>query len=166
MNVDSIGTKLAVLVLETEQAQEEVDRLRLEDARSDFTQALNDEVQALREQANAAFRGALFEGGATLVSGGLAVGGAALECDGEGLALASRTTGDLAGPLGAVVGHDYGGADAKRAQGAGQLASWEIEDLNHSLDQADRAQNEALEWAASLNESDAATTRAVLANLA
>jgi hypothetical protein len=166
MNVNGIGTQLAILILETEQSKQELDRARLDDARQDFAQALSDEVQALREQADAQLRGALVEGSATLLSGGLAAGSAALECDGEALGLAAKTTGDLAEPLGSMFGHTYGGADAKRAQGAGQQARWEIEDLRGNLSQSGGAEDRALGWSASLGESDAATTRAVLSNLA
>jgi hypothetical protein len=167
MNVSDIGARISVLIVETQQTHKEVDRVLLDSARQDYAGALNDEVAALRDQADATFQGALVEGSLVAISGGLGAWGAARDCpDKAWQTRAAPIVGDLAKPLGTLAGHDYGGADAKAAEGAQQQARWEIDDLSGNRQQAEQVQDKALEWSASLTESDAATTRAVLSNLA
>lgn len=166
MNVSDIGARISVLIVETQQTYKEVDRVLLDSARQDYADALDDQVAALRDQADATFTGALVEGSLVAVSGGLGAWGAT--CDKPNEAWQTRTAkiaGELAQPLGTMAGHDYGGADAKRAEGELQQARWEIDDLRDNRPQAEQAQDKALDWSASLTQSDAATTRAVLANL-
>ncbi len=167
MNVDNVGARISVLILETQENSREVDRMLLDSARQDYAEALNHQVEALRDQADATLRGAVFEGVAVAYSGVLGAWGAAEECpDTAWQTHASSLVGGLAKPLATIVGHDYGGADAKAAEGALQQARWEIDDLKENRQEAEQAQDKALDWSASLNESDAATARAVLANLA
>ena len=167
MNIDNVGSRISVLILETQENNKEVDRMLLDSARQDYADALDDQVAALRAQADATFKGALVESSLVAVSGGLGAWGAARDCpDKAWQTRAAPIVGDLAEPLGTMAGHDYGGADAKRAEGELQQARWEIDDLNDNRQEAEQAQDKALEWSASLTESDAATTRAVLSNLA
>ncbi|HKY38755.1 MAG TPA: hypothetical protein VJN18_22590 [Polyangiaceae bacterium] len=166
MNIDNVGARISVLILETQEHDKEVDRVLLDSARQDYADALDDQVAALRAQADAAFQGALVEGSLVAVSGGLEAWGAT--CDKPDEAWQTRAAPVVAGlaqPLGGLAGHDYGGADAKRAEGELQQARWEIDDLKDNRQAAEQAQDQALDWSASLTESDAATTRAVLANL-
>jgi hypothetical protein len=168
MNVNGVnaGERIAVLMLETQEANKEVDRQLLDSARHDFANALEGEVQALKDQADAAFRGAVFQGITTVASGGLGVAGAAAECERNWMTSSASALGMLAKPLGEMVGNNYGAADAKAAQGAGQQAQWELEDRRASINDADAVQGKALDWSSNLVESDAATTRAILSNMA
>jgi hypothetical protein len=167
MNVDNVGARISVLILETQESNKEVDRVLLDGARQEYAEALDDQVAAFRDQANATFKGALVEGALVAYSGALGAWGAAEECPKTAWQTqASSVVGGLAKPLGTMAGHDYGAADAKAAEGALQQARWEIDDLKENRQEAEQAQDKALDWSASLTESDAATARAVLANLA
>src|SRR4051812_47593644 len=115
----SVSGKLAVLMLDTQEQQKELDHDRLDEARHDFTEALHHEVDALRAEARAAFVGACFEGATSIASGGFGVAGALSEQGKLGRpswqSAASDSLGRLAQPLGAFVGSNEGAADAKSA---------------------------------------------------
>jgi hypothetical protein len=164
----SVSGELAVLMLDTQEQQKQQDREQLNAARQDFTEALLREVDALREQAHAAFVGACFEGATAVASGGFGIAGALSEPGTQGKPSWQSATSDglgrLAHPLGAQVGTNYGAADAKSASGAEEAAKWQIDDCRTAIKDADGLQNKALDWASSMSDRDAATTTAILSN--
>ncbi len=164
----SVSGELAVLMLNTQEQQKELDHERLDAARDAFTEALHHEVDALREEAHAAFVGACFEGGMTIASGGFGIAGALSDQGKLGKdswqSAASAGLGKLAHPLGTSVGTSYGAANAKSASGAEEAAKWQIDDCRDAIKNADGLQNKALDWASSISDRDAATTTAILSN--
>jgi hypothetical protein len=163
--VTSMSGELAVLMLENQEQQKDIAREELASARHDFSEALADEVQALRDQADAAFRGAIFTGAMSLAGSGLQVWGTARDCKevpwqtsvGAGL-------NKLAEPLGGMVGKTYAAADAKAAAGVQQSAKWQMDDARDARAEAGKLQDKALDWVSSMADRDAATTAAILAN--
>jgi hypothetical protein len=162
----SVGERLAVLVLNTEQQQKDADRQNLELARADYAKHLGEEVSALREQADNTLWGAVFEGGAAIASGALSAAGACVSTKPTWESMASKNIDRLAGPLAKWVAHSDGGAAAEAASGAAKQATWEIDDSKTALHDADERQSKALDISSKLNDADAATTRAVLSNMA
>ena len=164
----SVSGELAVLMLNTQEAQKELDHERLDAARHDFTEGLRHEVDALREEAHAAFVGACFEGGMAVASGGFGVAGALSDQGKLGRTSWESATADglgkLAHPLGSMVGSNYGAANAKSASGAEEAAKWQMDDCREAIKDADGIQNRALDWASSMGDRDAATTAAILSN--
>ena len=59
----SVSGQLAALILETQEQRQQIDQQGLASARSDFKDALDDEVQALKDAADATRRGAFLEAG-------------------------------------------------------------------------------------------------------
>lgn len=162
--VTSLSGELAVLMLETQEQQKEIAREELASARHDLTEALAAEVQSLRAQTDASFRGALFSGAMSIAGAGMGAWAAGRKCDnpwqkpvGEGLS-------QLSEPLGTMVGKNYGAADAKSAQGLQEAANWQIDDARNAVSDARTLQDKALDWASSMVDRDAATTAAILAN--
>ena len=119
---NSVSGRIAVLLLDTQENQKETDRQQLSEARRAFSAALDDEVAALRERADATFRGACFEGAAVMASGGFEAWGALSESQKPWQKPAADGLARLAEPLGDFVGHNYGAADAKAAAGARRIA--------------------------------------------
>jgi hypothetical protein len=163
---NSVSGRIAVLLLDTQENQKETDRQQLSEARRAFSAALDDEVAALREQADATFRGACFEGATVMASGGFEAWGALSESQKPWQKPAADGLARLAKPLGDFVGHNYGAADAKAAAGAEEAAKWQIDDARSSIKDAEAAQAKALDWVSSMLERDAATTATVLSNKA
>ena len=163
-SVTSLSGELAVLMLETQEQQKQIARQDLMNARHDFTEALSDEVQALRAQADAAFRGAMFSGAMSVAGAGMGMWAAGRECKNPWQQSVSKGLEQLAGPLGTMIGKNYGSADAKSAQGVEEAAKWQIDDAKDALDDADKLQDKALDWASSMVERAAAATAAILAN--
>lgn len=162
--VTSLSGELAVLMLETQEQQKQIARQDLANARHDFIEALSDEVQALRAQSDAAFRGAMFSGAMSVAGAGMGLWAAGRECKNPWQQSVSAGLGQLAGPLGTMVGTNYGSADAKSAQGIQEAAKWQIDDAREALGDADKLQGKAIDWASSMVDRDAATTAAILAN--
>jgi hypothetical protein len=61
--VTSLAGEIALLTLEHQENQKQLEREQLATARENFSAALADEVEALKASADATFRGALFEAG-------------------------------------------------------------------------------------------------------
>jgi hypothetical protein len=168
---NSVSGQLAVLMLNSQEQQKEVEREQLASARADYKSALADEVSALREQADAQFRGALVQGSISIASAGFGLahvrrnvgmppGKEMSTWQGE----TSKGLGQLAQPLGAMVGNTYGAADAKSAQGVEESAKWRMDDARDAKKDAEALQNKALDWASSMVDRDAATTASILSN--
>ncbi len=166
----SVSSELAVLMLDTQEQQKQLGRERLDAARHDFIEALHHEVDALRDEAHAAFVGACFEGGMVIASGGLGIAGALSDQGQAGKASwqssISGALSSLAKHVGVMVGTNHGAADAKSASGAEQAAKWQIDDGRDAINDAEAIQNKALDWASSMSDRDAATTAAILSNKA
>jgi hypothetical protein len=161
----SIATEVAVLLLETQENQKQSEREQLSLARQEFSRALDDQVTALKAEADAGFRGALVQGGLALAGCGMSLWGIGRE---------SKTTtwqeklGDgldhLAEPLGKAAGTNYGAANAKSAEGEAEAAKWQLDDARQALRDANASQGKALDWLGSMVDRDAATMSAILAN--
>lgn len=164
--VADIGERLAVLMLETQEASKEADRQMLSEARRDFVDALDEEVQALKDQADAQFRGAMVSAGLAVAGGALAAWDATLDCERSWQGATSQGLFRSAQPIGEAVGNNYGSADARSAQGAGQLAQVDMDAARSNLDDADQLQDKALDWASQVATSEAATANAILSNMA
>ena len=161
----SVSGELAVLMLNTQEQQKQTEQQQLESARRDYTEALSHEVEALKAEADAAFRGACVEGSMAIASGAFGVWGATIEDDPR--PWQSSLSGGLdrlAHPLGTVVSKNYGAADAKSAEGAEQAAKWQIDDAHDAIKDGKTIQNKALDWVSSMSDRDAATTAAILSN--
>jgi hypothetical protein len=161
----STSARLALLLLENQEHQKEAQREEAASARDYYSDALDGEVQALRDGADAAFRGALVQGavagaaGVAGVAGGCSSGGTA-----EKLSETSKALGGLAEPLGKLAGFSYASADAKSQQGLQETAKWRLEDARDSLKESEAAQSKTIDWLGSMSERDASTTTAILSN--
>lgn len=162
--VTSLSGELAVLMLNTQEQQKQIEKQELASARHDFSEALADEVQALRAQADAAFSGALVSGAMSVAGSGLSLWGLAREEEKPWQAVAGAGLVNASEPIGAMVGKTYGAADAKSAQGLEEAAKWQIDDARDALGSTRKLQDKALDWLSSIVDRDAATTAAILAN--
>lgn len=169
----SVSGQLAVLMLDSQEQQKQIHQQELTSARQDFQSELANEVQALRDQADAAFTGALVQGSLSLASAGFGFAHVSRNADLKPGTEMSTWQGEtskgldkLAQPIGAVAGNTYGAADAKSAQGQAEAAKWRIDDARDAKKDAEALQNRALEWVSSMVDRDAATTAAILANKA
>jgi hypothetical protein len=163
----SVSGELAVLMLENQQHQKQLEHDELSSARQDYGQALSNEVQSLRDQADASFRGALLQGSLAAASGAAGAWAAGAECKpGERTwqGATSDALGKLAEPMGKLVSKTFGAADAKSAQGAEEAARWQIDDAQSAVKDADGLQSKTLDWASSMSERDASTMSAILSN--
>jgi hypothetical protein len=162
--VTSLSGELAVLMLENQEQRKDSAREELASARHDFSEGLADEVQALRDQADAGFRGAMFSGAMAIAASGLEAWGSTRDCENPWQQRLGASLDKLSEPLGGMVGKTYGGADAKSAQGAEQAATWQIDDARDARSDAGKLQDKALDWVSSMVDRDAATASAILAN--
>jgi hypothetical protein len=162
--VTSLSGELAVLMLENQEQQKDSAREGLASARHEFSEALADEVQALRDQADAEFRGAMFSGAMSIAGSGLEAWGATRDCQNPWQERLGAGLDKLSGPLGKMVGTSYGAANAKSAQGLEEAAKWQIDDARDARGDASKLQDKALDWVSSMVDRDAATTAAILAN--
>jgi hypothetical protein len=160
----SVSGELAVLMLNTQEKQKQAEQQQLDSARHEYTEALSHEVEALKAEADAAFRGACVEGSLAIAAGAAGVWGAARTGDHPWQSSLSDSLGKLAHPLGTAISKNYGAADAKSAEGAEQAAKWQIDDAHDAVKDGNTIQNKALDWASSMSDHDAATTAAILSN--
>jgi hypothetical protein len=161
----STSARLALLLLENQEHQKEAQREEAASAREDYRDALDGEVQSLRDGADAAFRGALVQGAVAGAAGAAGIAGGCSSGDtASKLSETSKALGSLAEPLGKLAGFSYASADAKSQQGLQETAKWRLEDARDSLKDSEVAQNKTLEWLGSMNDRDAATTTAILSN--
>lgn len=160
----TLSGELAVLMLDTQEQQKQLAQEQLASARQDFSEALAAEVHALHEQADATFRGALLSGGLTVVGASVSAWGVGRDVEKPWQEPVGKGLSDLSQPIGTAVGKNYGSADAKSAEGAQEVAKWQIEDARAARSDADQLQGKALAWLSSMVDRDAATTAAILAN--
>jgi hypothetical protein len=171
--------QLAVLLLETQEAEQEVDRDNLALARSRFVEASNAQVEAMRDEADHILVGAVFEAGASLTAAGIQAGDVLMpeECDASGKLLAEKPWGEicaggtngLSAPLGAALGDAPAAdarADAKRAGTSAQQAEWQLSDAKDAIARSDEQQDKVTEWLRSQATSEANATAAIIAGIA
>jgi len=161
--VTSLSGELALLMLENQEQQKEIAHEQLASARHDFSEASADEVQSLRDEADAAYRGALVSGAISIAGSGMSAWGTA-GCESSWQTEVGKGLSELSKPLGAMVGTNYGASEAKSAQGAQEAAKWQMDDARDTFAAAGDLQDKALDWASTMVERDAATTAAILAN--
>jgi hypothetical protein len=161
----SVAGRLAALVLETQEHQKQVGHEQVALARARFREAVGDEVEALRDQADSAFAGACVEAALGAASGACGVAAAFTKSERSWQGALSTGFGHVAKPLGGV-GKNYGAADAKAAQGREEVAKWQMDDARENVNDADALQGKALDWASNVSRDEAATMAAILSNLA
>lgn len=161
----STSARLALLLLENQEHQKETEHQELSSARADYREALAGEVQALRDGADAAFRGALVQSAIAAAAGAASIAGACSSGEtAQWEGATGKALGSLAEPIGKLAGFSYASADAKAQQGLQETAKWRLEDARDSLKDSNAAQDKTLDWLGSMNERDAATTTAILSN--
>lgn len=160
----SIADEVALLLLETQERQKENEREQLSLARAEFSVALKDEVEALKSQADATFRGALVQGSLSMAGAGMSLWGAGRKLDKTWQGTLGHGLDMLAEPLGKAASKTYAAADAKSAEGAQTAAKWQLDDARDALRDADSAQDKTLDWLSSMIDRDAATMSAILSN--
>lgn len=159
----SVSGELAVLMLETNENQKEMDRDQLALARADLSDALAEEVRSLHDAADAKFRGAALEAGLSGASAGLGL--VSLQTGEKSwVAHAGTGLGHVAKPLGEMLAKTYADAGAAAARGEEKAAEWRIDDARDNLKEEDGVQNKALDWLSSMLDQDAATMNAILSN--
>lgn len=171
--------RLALLVLEHEEAQQDTDRAAKALARDQYVAASNAEVAALREEADDLRLSAFVQGATTLASAAVKFGDAWEEpkCDASGKTLppekpwAEIAAGTCDGSTG-VVGKLFDAsvsddrADGKRASQAAQLAEWDMGDASDAIKKSDERQDKATDWLSASDATQASTTAAIIAGFA
>ena len=176
--LDSEG-QLAVLLLETEESEQAVERDNLALARTRFIEASNDQVADMHAEADAVRLGAYFQAGASLTAAAIQVGDVGMppECDELGKTMVEEPWGEigaglgngLSQPLGKLLGDAPAAdarADAKRAATAAQQAEWQLDDAQKALGRSDEQQEQVTSWLSSQATSHADARSAIIAGLA
>lgn len=163
--VTSLSGELALLMLDSQEQQKELAREELASARDDFSEALANQVQSLRDEADAAYRGALVSGALSTAGSGMSAWGAG-GCESSWQKEVGAGLSQLSKPVGTALGTNYGASEAKSAQGAQEAAKWQMDDARDVRGAAGELQDKALDWASTMVERDAAATAAILANKA
>lgn len=166
--------RLALLVLEHEETQQDTDHESKELARDQYISASNEEVAALRDEADDMLKSAFVQGALTLSSAAIKSYDICHEPEcgapkekpwGE---IASGTCDGAAPAVGkyfeASVSEDR--ADGKRASQAAQLAEWDMADAGEAIKKSDERQNKATDWLSASNANQASTTAAIIAGIA
>ena len=172
--------ELALLLLNKEETQQDVDRDSAALARERFVAASNVQVAAMHEEADAITRGAFFQAGAGLTAAGIQVGDVLVEpkCDpvthkpqtekpwGE---ISAGAANSLSEPLGKWLGDAPAAdarADAKRAGTTAQQAEWQLSDAKAAIADSDEQQDKVTDWLSSESSSQQSTEQAIIAGLA
>jgi hypothetical protein len=172
--------QLALLLLETQEAQQDANRQTKLLARDRFVTASNAQVAAMHNEADAIELGAYFQAGASLAASAIQLGDAAVEpeCDpvtketptekpwGE---IGAGVANGLSEPLGKLVGDAPAAnarADAKRAGTSAQLAEWQLGDATSAIRESDEQEDEITNWLSTQSSSQHATEQAIIAGLA
>jgi hypothetical protein len=170
--------RLALLVLEHEETQQDTDRAAKALARDQYVAASNAEVAALREEADDMRMSAFVQGATTLASAAIKFGDAWDEpkCDATGKIAKEKPWAEIAagacdGSTG-VVGKLFDAsvaddrADGKRASQAAQLAEWDMGDASDAIRKSDERQDKATDWLSASDANQASTTAAIIAGFA
>jgi hypothetical protein len=164
--------KLAVLILENQDVQEDAAHTDKDLARQHYLEASEREVAALRDKAGDILKGALVQGAAVLAASGVRVGDIGIDSGpqekpwGE----TGATALDGAAP---VLGKYFGDApaaqddaEAKRAMTLAQQAEWQLDDANKVIDKVDATQTKALDWLSSVSANQASAETGIIAGFA
>lgn len=186
--ITSTQGKLAVMMLEAQQANEQGEQQRLELARNSYKAALAEEVNEMHAAADSALLGALIQASISCAGGAMTISGAlsrevpelsANPCDAEkmqfsaalqetDLEVTGKALQNFSGPLGEFASSQAGhhSASAKAHGGEAEMARWAIGDAQENIDESRELAQKAIDWADSLSDKDAAAMNAILANLA
>lgn len=161
--------RLALLVLEHQETQEEAARDDKALARERYVAAANEEVEAMRDKAGDILLGALVEGVASAAASGFQLADAVQPGKDEVLA-ATAAFGHGTAP---VLGHYFGDspaasedANAKHASSLAEQARWQLDDADELIDKANESRDRALEWVSSVNANQASAETGIIAGLA
>lgn len=168
--------RLALMMLEHEDSQQQADRIEKGMARSQYVAATNDEVEALEDEASHTRLGAVVGAAAGVASAGIQLGDACSEpCDTEG-AGEEKPWGEIAAGLSGTGGgfttklFDSAAtedrAEGKRAQQSAQLAEWDLSEAKDAIEQSQRRQDKATDWLSANSSNAASTMSAIIAGLA
>lgn len=171
--------RLALLVLEHEETQQDGDRDAKALARDQYLAASNEQVAALRDEADDLLKSAFVQGALTLTSAAIKVGDALDEpkCDldtgktpqekpwAEISAGACEGTAPAVGKyFDASVAGDR--AEGMRASQAAKVAEWDMADSSDAIKKSDERQDKTTNWLDTSNASQASTTAAIIAGFA
>jgi hypothetical protein len=161
--------RLALLVLERQQTQEEGARDDQALARDRYVAAANEEVEAMRDKADDIRLGAVVQGVASAAAAGFQLADAVQPGKDEVLA-ATAAFGHGAAP---VLGRYFGDspaaaedANAKHASSLAEQARWQLDDAEKVIDKANESRDRALEWVSSVNANQASAETGIIAGLA
>jgi hypothetical protein len=174
---------LAVLMLENAERLGELDRRRLDDARQAMEQASHAEIEALHDAADAVVRGALVQGGLTVVGGAVSFGAVwngagATQKNGAGgtqpvnpradAALrVGGSLGELAEPMGKLAGDVprlHAEAEAAAARQNGESAAFDADEARNGLLAEERQADAVLDRLGQILDTEAQGNLAILGN--
>jgi len=175
--------QLALLVLESEQTQEDASRADKAIGRQQFLDASAKEVTALRDEARDILVGALVQGACTVTAASIQFADALDEpacVDKAGhliVAAKEKPWGEISAALfsgssqalGKALGDSPAAsdrADGKRAATAAQQAEWKLDDAQHAIDKANARQDKALDFLSSETANKATTETGIIAGFA
>jgi len=122
----------------------------------------------------------VFQAAASLTAATIQIGDALdePECDSSGKPvekegpwgeIGASVSNAMSQPLGKMLGDSPAAndrADAKQAGTAAQQATWQLDDANKAIDEADKHQDKALDWLASEAANKASTENGIIAGFA
>lgn len=161
--------RLALMVLEKQQTDEDSARDDKLLARERFVEASSAEVEAMRDKAGHLLLGAVVQGGATLAASSFQMWDAVDSGDSPKLKAAADFGHGTAPVLGRCFGDSPAAADdadAKHAASLAEQARWQLDDANKVIDQANETRDKALDWVSSVNASQASAETGIIAGLA
>jgi hypothetical protein len=180
--------RIALLMLEAQQDDEQLAQQQQELARASYELALDREVSEMHDAADAAWLGAVVQGSIAVAAGALSVAGALNRevpelgekpCDAlklrfnealeqTDIEIAGGALQAVAAPIGKLAGAQEGhhSANAKAQSGQQEMARWALNDANDDIDQSRELAQKALDWVDSRLDNDATAIDVVLANLA
>ncbi|RYZ01505.1 MAG: hypothetical protein EOO73_35420 [Myxococcales bacterium] len=168
IGLDAEG-RLALMVLEQQQTQEDSARTDKSLARERYVEASNDEVEAMRDKAGHLLVGAFVQGAATATASGIQMGDAI----GGGESKGAKASADFGHGTAPVLGRAFGDspaaaddANAKHAASLAEQARWQLEDANKVIDESEKTQDKALDWVSSVDANQASAETGIIAGLA
>lgn len=161
--------RLAVLVLENQETRLHAaneDKLL---ARERYTDAANQEVEAMRDKADHLFVGALVQGAASISASAIQMRDALTpgRCQLDEVKAAAFTS--IAPVLGRALGDSPAAndeADAKRASSLAEQARWQLDDANKVIDRSQQSQDKAIDWVSAVNANQASAETGIIAGFA
>jgi hypothetical protein len=169
-SVTSVTGQLAVLLLESDQNQQDSERQARDAARAECLAAGAREVQAMHEAADAIESGALVSALFTSAGGALQIGAAFSDSRVEAKTL--DTSGgllrDFAKPANAIIGEssaEHHKATAKEYEMAAEQARWAASDAQSNLDRSNRNSDKILDVVSSIQDQQHAATNALIGRI-